>query len=324
MMEKQIKNLKNAKIVITGATGLIGSNLIYYLSTINKQYDLKLTIYALCRNFDKFLSFNFEQNIKFVKYALGQKIELNENIDYVIHTASPTSSKYFITNPVETINDTYFGLKQLLDYSIGKDLKAFIYLSSLEVYGICNEDKYLKEDEYYPIDIFNVRNSYSEGKRMLELLCNSYNSEYGVPTRILRLGQCFGGKINQSDERVFAYFLFCYLNNKNIVLSTQGLTKRSYLSLRDCINGIIVCMLNGENGESYNLASDNSYISINELANLFVANSNLDVEYNIKNDNKYLQTIRFALDTAKIKKIGFKSVSNVEDMVRELIYENSK
>lgn len=308
-----VDKLKNSLILVTGGTGLIGSSVLRLLSYTNTELNLNMTIYGMARNCSKVLEMKFDESISWIYRELNDNSSLDIKPNYIIHTASPTDSKYFITNPVETINDTMMGLNTIL--KLGKESKSVVFLSSMEVYGVCLEDVFLSEDKSYPIDQLNVRNSYSEGKRMLECICASYADEYSVPVKIIRLCQTFGPGITGKDSRVFAQFGKSIANSENIVLATKGETKRSYCSVADAVVGIIVTLLYGENGEAYNLASENSYCSIYEMAQLFTKNTNSKIVIDEKEDNKYLKTIKFGLDTSKIKNIGFRSIDSIDEIV---------
>lgn len=311
--------LKNKSFYITGGTGLIGSFLIYCLAALNNKYCLNLKIYALARNEDKFNSFNFDKCVTLIKGNMQDVNELNYDIDYIIHLASETTSKYFITNPVDLINDNILGLNNIMKIAINKNIESMIYASSLEVYGVCCDDKLVSEDEYFPIDLTNPRSSYPETKRILECLCFCYYSQYNIPVKTIRLAQTFGPGVDKNDNRVFSQFAKSVINNKNIVLNTLGETKHSYCSLVDTINGLLTTLICGNNGEAYNLASDNSYCSIKELAELFLLNTNLQIDFNIGDNSQYLQTIKFALDTSKIKNIGYSSIDNIDYIIQTLL-----
>ncbi len=305
--------IKNHRFFVTGATGLIGSNIIDFL------LDCGGIVIGLARNREKAKEYKFYDRVEWIWQGMEEQLSYDEDIDYIIHTASPTDSKYFITNPVETINSTIKGLNNVLEFAKNKNIKKLIYTSSMEVYGLCLEDKFLKENEYYSIDCTNIRNSYAEGKKILECLCMSYCLEYNVPISIVRLCQTFGPGVSKNDNRVFAQFAKCVTNNENIILSTKGETKRLYCSLTDCVNGILIALFNGENGQVYNIASDDTYYSIYEMAKKFTKGTDLSVEIKEQKDNKYLPTIKFGLDTSKIKKIGFISVDNLDSIISEFL-----
>lgn len=310
--------LKNKIFLITGATGLIGSFVIRTLINLNIEHNLNLVIYGVARNKEKAKQIEFYSDINWIFSSLTDKINLTFKVDYVIHAASPTDSKYFVINPVEVIEDTIIGLDILLKTLSKVDITRFVLLSSLEVYGMCNNDKFLSENEFYSIDSTNVRNCYSLGKKMLECLACSYSKEYNIPISIVRLGQTFGPGVKYTDNRVFAQFARSIAEKKNIVLATKGETKRSYCSLIDAVNGILLVLLRGQNSEAYNLASDNSYKSIYEMAKMFIENTDSKIEICETNTNIYLGTIKFGLNTNKIKTLGFKSNENLDIMVKKL------
>lgn len=322
LITRELSNLdiaKNSTFLITGSTGYIGSYLIYTLEKLNELRQADYKIYALARNKEKYFKCNFNSNIVIPIFSNMESLNIPDlKVNYIIHTASNTASKYFVEHPVELINENYIGLFNLLKIAKQQDiLKSFVYISSLEYYGICLDDKSVKETESFPIDITNPRSSYSEGKRFLELLCFANFNEYQVPIKTIRLGQTFGPGIGKEDNRVFAQFAKSVITNTNISLATKGETKRSYCSIVDAVIGIMTVLVNGKNGEAYNLASDNSYISILDMAKLFIEDTNLKIIF-LNTDNKqYLETIKFALDTTKIKEIGFKSLENIEIMVKD-------
>ena len=158
----------------------------------------------------------------------------SDSVDYIIHGASATSSKYFVSNPVETIYTALDGTSNILKFATEKKINGMVYLSSLEVYGTPEKDADLiTENDYGYIEPLSVRSSYSEGKRMVECLCASYAHEYSVPVKIARLSQTFGPGVAYEDGRVFAEFARCALEQRDIVLHTQGHTVRSYCYTKD-------------------------------------------------------------------------------------------
>lgn len=312
-----LDKFKNKTFFITGGTGFIGSYIIYVLSKLNKDNNLGIKIIASARNKEKVEAMEFDSSINWIYSGLNDEFKIDNKIDYIIHTASPTDSKYFIDHPVELINDTISGINNTMKLAVKNNVLGYVFTSSLEVYGMCLEDRFLKENEYFSIDCNNVRNSYSEGKKLLECLCSSYAKEYNVNAKIVRLGQTFGPGITKNDNRVFAQFAKAVTSNNDIVLATKGETKRSYCSIIDAVYGIFKVLFYGNSGEAYNLASDNSYYSIYEMAELFINNTNSKIIINEVNDNKYLATIKYGLNTNKIKSIGFKSFESLDEMINK-------
>ena len=320
--------LEGKSILVTGATGLIGSQIVFALDQYNQLNDGKIKIYALVRNAEKAEKI-FENHSEYVKVVVGDirfSIDIEEKIDYIIHGASITSSKEFVDYPVETILTGMTGTDNVLRFAREKNVQSMVYLSSLEVYGVTDPDKKsIKEAEYGYIDQLVPRSSYSEGKRMAECLCISYGHEYGVPVKIARLSQTFGPGVSYSDNRVFAQFARCAIEGENIVLKTKGETFRNYCYIRDAITGILCVLLKGKSSEAYNIANKETGISICDMAHLVaddIAERNITVVFDIAEDLSkfgYGPTIKIALDTDKIEQLGWKAEVGIKDAFERMI-----
>lgn len=320
--------LEGKSILVTGATGLIGSQIVFALDQYNHLYDGKIRIYALVRNAKKAEKI-FENHSEYVKVVIGDirsAIAIDDDIDYIIHGASMTSSKEFVDYPVETILTGMTGTDNVLCFAREKNVKSMVYLSSLEVYGVTDPDKKsVKEEEYGYINQLVPRSSYSEGKRMAECLCISYGHEYGVPVKIARLSQTFGPGVSYSDNRVFAQFARCAIEGENIVLKTKGETFRNYCYIRDAIIGILCVLLEGKANEAYNIANKETGISICDMAHLVaddIAEKKITVVFDIAEDLSkfgYGPTIKIALDTDKIEQLGWKAEVGIKDAFGRMI-----
>lgn len=328
LFDDKIKTLGNKTIFVTGATGLLGSYFVKTLMAFNKTKNSNIKIIAQVRNIDKakeiFASFVTDANFFLYESDLLDKITLNENVDYIVHLACPTASSYFVSNPVETIDAILFGTKNVLEFANDKNVKGFVYSSSLEVYGVADKER-IKEADYGYIEQLNTRSSYSMGKRMAECLCFSYYKEYNVPVKIARLTQTFGPGVNYDDKRVFAEFARCVIEKKNIVLHTDGSTVRSYLYIKDAVSALLYLLLFGENGEAYNVANPNIAISIKDMAQLvcdLFPDANIKVEIDIPDNIEsfgYNPTMIAVLDADKICKLGWKATTDLDEMFINLI-----
>lgn len=308
------ENFRNCKILITGATGLIGFTLINTLMCANAKYNLNLKIIALAR--DK----------KRAEKRLGEKVidsglinlvigtvellpEIDEPIDYIIHGASQTASKMFITQPVETILTAVDGTKNLLALARKMNIKGFVYLSSMEVYGYPEKGHKVKENEIGALTPLNLRNSYPISKLLCENLCFSYCKEYSVPARIIRLAQTFGPGVNYNDKRIFAEFARCVVEKKDIILKTDGRTERSYLYTIDAASAILTVLLKGTNGEVYNVADESTYCSIAKMAQEVADMGGINVKYELTDEKElgYPGTLYMDMDTSLIKELGWQA-----------------
>lgn len=329
IFEEDIKNIINdfdmsvfdgKTILVTGATGLIGK--LCVKSLLNSGYNTQ--VIALVRDEEKAKNiFGESKRLTYLVQDINQRINTTRRVDYIIHAASTTSSKDFVEKPVETIYTAINGSRNVLEFAKNKRLEGMVYLSSLEIYGV-NEKENIKEEDYGYIDILNPRSSYSESKKMVETMCISYGTEYGVPVKIARLAQTFGAGVSISDNRVFAQFAKAIINKENIVLHTKGETKRNYCYTTDAVRGIFTILTKGENNNAYNVANENSYCSISEMAHL-LENEYTKVEYKIDEINRgYNPTVKIALNTQKLNALGWEAKVNLKEMFERLIMDFGK
>ena len=263
--------LENSNIFITGSTGLIGSIIVRAVQYRNKLYNSNIKLCLLVRSKEKALNlFGEDEKISYIESSTENFKPDALNIDYIIHAASPTKSKFFVEKPVETLKTAVSGTMNMLELAKNSNVKSFIYLSSMEMYGTMDQENVTEKDLGY-IDPLNVRSSYSEGKRMCELLSYSYMSEYGVPVKIGRIAQTFGPGIDVVNEnRVYKFFADKVLNKEDIILKSSGTTKINYGYTTDVVKGLLCILLRGKNGEAYNIVCDKTNMTIKESAEWLV------------------------------------------------------
>lgn len=321
------KQFSKATILVTGASGLIGRQLVYSFLFANSKYELNLRVIAMVHNMEKAWKI-FElvlqnKSLMLVQQDINEKIEINEDIDYIIHGASITASKAFVTKPVETIHTAIFGCKNILELAKDRKIRSGVYLSSMEVYGK-NEKGYLNEMDYGYLDHVAIRSSYSESKKMCECLCSSYFHEYGIPIKIVRLTQTFGPGVEKDDNRVFAQFANAIIDKKDIVLYSKGETVRNYCYTKDAILGILTVLLKGKDGEAYNVANEDTEISILEMANMVaekMSNGYTKVVIQLEDAEKhgFNPTMKVCIQCDKLKQLGWKAEVGLEEAYIRMI-----
>lgn len=324
---KQYENLRNRTILVTGATGLIGNLLVKSLFYIDSKEDLGIKLVIMARDEAKvkkvYGNIIESKNVSVVISDVNNGISFDDNVDYIIHAASPTSSSYFVNYPVDTLITSVMGTKAVLDFAVEKQVKGMVYLSSLEVYGEPNHTKELKEEESGYINQLNPRSSYSEGKRAVECLCAAYAQQYGLNVTVARLSQTFGAGVEYNDTRVFAEFARSVVEKEDIVLMTPGNTIRSYCYTADAVTGILYIMVKGLKGEAYNVTNSETAISIKEMAEIVASlNDNTNVRMNLNEDvsnRGFNPEMIIRLDTTKLHSLGWRANIGLKEMYVRLL-----
>lgn len=320
-------SLKDKKFLITGSTGLIGSIMVRCLIALNEKYNLNIRITCLVRSMSKAKNMFEKTNTELSFYECDLSIYssfdyLERDIDYIIHCANPTASLFFVNHPVETLNAAICGSHSLLEYSRKNHISGFVYISSLEVYGtIADDTSFITEEQQGYINPLDVRSSYSMGKRTVECMCHAYAKEYNIPIKIARLTQTFGAGISADDNRVFAQFARSIINNEDIILHTKGQSSKPYCYTIDAVSAILYILLKGNNGEAYNVANEETYISIKNMAEFLRKefNSAINVIIDIKENMGYSPVTKLKLATDKIKLLGWTPHYNLCQMFDKLI-----
>ncbi len=320
---------RGKNVLVTGSTGLLGTQLVLTLLLANEQKGLGLKVYALVRSEEKakrVFANVLGDSLVFIKGDIMQPIDTDADINFVIHAANPTSSKFFVESPVETITTTVCGTRKLLQFAYEKKAESVVFLSSLEVYGIPqNESGVVTEKDSGYINSMSVRSSYSEGKRMAETLCVAYASEYGVPVKVARLCQSLGSGVDYNDGRVFAQFARAAIEGTDIVLKTDGSTERNYSYISDAVAGILTVLTKGETAQAYNIANEASGITIRDLAQLFCdkfSDGRSKVVFDIAEDATklgYNPKMKILLDTAKLRALGWEPQVGLEETFGRLV-----
>jgi len=314
-------DLRGARILITGATGLIGSVLANGLALLSEQQDLGLQLVCPVRSAEKAAK-KLAASAALQIVPMAALHETTTSIDYIVHCAAPTGSRFFVEHPVETI-DTVCGLtREVLELAQHAGVKSMVMLSSLEVYGqILDDSQPVTEDVQGYINPLDVRSSYSMGKRMAECLCVSFCQQHGVPVKIVRLAQTFGPGIEPNDNRVFAQFARAALNHDDIVLMTKGELCRNYCYTLDAVSGILTVLLKGENGQAYNLANESTYISVAEMAQLVLRafSPENQVVFQLQETNMFSPVTKVRMSAQKLTSLGWQPRYGLQQMYERLI-----
>lgn len=179
------ENLSGCNILITGATGLIGSCIVDALM-INPQRDYH--VYASGRNKERakqrFAKYISDGMFHFIRYDVMYPIESDVDFHYIIHAASNASPNFFVQNPVEVMKSNISGVVNLMEYGLHHGLRRMLFVSSGEVYGE-GDGQVFTEDYSGYVNCTLPRSCYPSSKRAAETLCVSYFVEYGVDIEVI-------------------------------------------------------------------------------------------------------------------------------------------
>jgi len=302
---KRINKLENKSILITGASGMLASYIVYSLIYANENiFKHPVKIYLITRKSHK--KFGTKKYLEYITLDISKKIPRIKKVNFIIHAASQAAPKIFTKNQVDTINSNVLGLYNLLSLQT-KHLESFLFFSSGEVYGNPDSDSLISEDYISRLDHLNDRAVYAEGKRACETICRAYFLDKKLPVKIGRIFHTFGPGLNLSDGRIFSDFLYQGLKRENITIRGNPEIKRPFLYIKDATIMFLLLLLSDKNGEVYNISNNKNMISVKQFARTVRDEFNKRYKKNIKvvvskdRNNKYFKAaaLGFIPDTRK-------------------------
>jgi len=324
-----LQTLKNKTVLVSGATGMIGSQLTRKLLETDG-----VRVIGLFRNEAKRDSLfpGNNPNLSWIKCDINRRLSIPDEIDYIVHTAGVTGgSRQHVDAPMTTIHTALNGTVNMLELAKEKKVRGFVYLSSLEIYGkTAPGDSFIKETDGGYIDTTSVRSSYPESKRMCETICAAYCKQFDVPAKIVRLAPTYGRGASYSDNRVLCEFARCVIEKKNIILKSTGETVRNYCDADDAADAILTVLTDGVSGEAYNIANMDIEVSIKELAERVISlypEAGVHLIFDIAEDITklgYNQTIKIRLDSSKLMQLGWTPRNGLDQMIRNVVDALSK
>lgn len=271
------EKLRNSRILVTGCGGFLG----YYLMSFLSEYSNKLGIGKII-GIDNFklgkpkwiteLS-NLNNKIEIYPIDITQFSLFNHekitDIDYIIHMASIASPTFYRKYPLETVEANVLGLRALLEFYKDKEIRGFLFFSSSEVYGD-PDPSYIPTAEDYRgnVSMIGPRASYDESKRFGETLCYLYAEKYSIPISIVRPFNSYGPGMRLNDKRVPADFAKAVVENKKLVIYSDGKPTRTFCYVADAIVGYLKALLY-QPFDFFNIGIDMPEISVKELAKIY-------------------------------------------------------
>ena len=257
-------------ILITGGAGFVCSHLADTL--FDKKHDLILLDNLLTGNKQNVEHLLDHKNVKFIKHDVQDHIDISEEIDFIFHFASAASPIAYQENPVNTLKAGSIGTINTLGLAKVKNAD-YLLASTSEIYGD-PEISPQSEDYWGNVNPNGERSMYDEAKRFAEAATATYSRTYNLQTKIVRIFNTYGPRMQLNDGRVVTNFIVQALNGKDITIYGDGSQTRSFSYVQDTVNGIVSLMESEHNDVFY--IGNPTEITINELASkiIEITNSN--------------------------------------------------
>jgi len=225
-------------VLITGGAGFIGSHLCDFL--LNKNFKIICVDNLITGNKKNIEHLSNNQNFKFINQDISKHIAINENLDYILHLASPASPVDYQKIPIQTLKVGSLGTHNTLGLALVKKAK-YLLASTSEVYGdpLVNPQP---ETYWGNVNPIGVRGCYDEAKRFSEALVMAYHRIHQVDTKIARIFNTYGPRMRKSDGRVVPNFINQALKGKPMTVY-GGKQTRSFCYVSDMIDGIYKLMI---------------------------------------------------------------------------------
>jgi nucleoside-diphosphate-sugar epimerase len=323
--------LRDKAVLVTGGGGFLAAYLIKALIFASQRFSLNTRIICVARSMQSVES-RLPQCVGMAEFSVvihDISKPLPDNFpraDFVIHSASQASPKYYGVDPVGTLTANSAGTMYLLDHAIRSEAARFLFFSSGEVYGVPKEsNQSVGEQDYGYLDPMNVRSCYAESKRIGETMCAAWAQQYGLHTSVVRPFHTYGPGMALNDGRVFADFVADVVAKRDIVLKSDGLALRPFCYIADATIGFLTILLKGGKAQAYNVANPDAETSIGDLAvevaGLFPERG-VNTRYELPVDSSaYLRSPihRSRPSIEKIRALGWIPTTGVSDGFRRTI-----
>ena len=269
-------------IVITGGSGFVGSYLCENL--INDGHKIIVIDNLLTGSTENINNLMDNENFSFIEHDVQNHIEIEDKVDYVLHFASAASPKAYTEHPVNTLKAGSVGTINTLGLAKKHDAE-YLLASTSEVYG----DPLIspQNEEYWGnVNPNGERSMYDEAKRFAEAAVATYSRSYDLKTKIVRIFNTYGPRMQLNDGRVVTNFIVQALRNENITIYGDGLQTRSFSYVEDTVSGII-SLMNSTEYDVFNIGNPNE-MTVGQLAEKIIelTHSTSEIKYlDLPNDD---------------------------------------
>jgi UDP-glucuronate decarboxylase len=278
-LRDELEEMAGAKLLMTGGGGFLGYYMVQALLRWNDQVvpakSVDVTVFDnYARGVPGWLeALGWRDDLHLVRYDVRHPLpEPLPPFEYIVHAAGIASPPYYRAHPLETMDANISGLRQLLEYARGRveaadSFRGFLFYSSSEIYGDPPADQIPTAEDYRGnVSCTGPRACYDESKRYGETLCVVFAREYGVPVTMARPFNNYGPGLKISDRRVIPDFARDVINERDIVMLSDGAPMRTFCYVADSVVGYYKVLVRGRAGEPYNIGIDQPEISMAQLA----------------------------------------------------------
>src|SRR3989338_10331708 len=254
------------KILVTGCAGFIGSHLTDYL--LSKNNDVIVVDNFFTGSENNLAGQTDNPRLTIIKQDIISPFDAG-SVDQIYNFAFPASPIHYVKDPIETVKTNVLGTINMLEYA-RKYRAVFLQTSTSEVYGdpVVHPQK---EDYWGNVNPIGPRSCYDEGKRCAETLCYDYREKYGLNTKIVRIFNTYGPRMQFEDGRALPNFIKQALKGEALTIAGDGSQTRSLMYIDDLILGLTAMVQ--ENGffGPVNLGNSEEQLTIKKLAEEVIA-----------------------------------------------------
>ena len=226
-------------VLITGAAGFLGSHLCDRF--IKEGYNVIGMDNFITGDFKNIHHLKYHPNFQFIEHDVTEYIKIEDDLDYILHFASPASPIDYLKIPIETLKVGSIGTHNLLGLAKVKNARILI-ASTSEVYG--DPLVHPQTENYYGnVSTIGPRGVYDEAKRFQESITMAYHRFHGLETRIVRIFNTYGSRMRINDGRVVPAFIGQALRGEDITIFGDGSQTRSFCYIDDQVEGIYRLLL---------------------------------------------------------------------------------